>query len=245
MHLTIANVSKTIPTADFQAAVRAIARQVKEDFAPEWDITATLSGVTTNLKDGKLAPVEGRRSAIIYVGDSTEDPTTGVTGALGYHADNHRNVPYGFIYLDICKEAGENWTITLSHEVLELLGDPTAATTISGPAPHGHTHSGAVYYDLEVCDPTQGDSYVIDNVHVSNFVGKAYFKLAGGTGKTNFLDLDLKPFGVRPMGYFQFEDNTGGHQVEGQDVARALALKKTRMAKVRRNSRREAFLGQP
>ena len=243
MHLTIANLSKSIPTADFQAAVRAIARQVKEDFAPEWDITATLSGVTTNLKDGKLAPVEGRRSAIIYVGESAEDPTTGVEDALGYHADNHRNVPYGFIYLNICKAAGEEWSVTLSHEVLELLGDPTAATTISGPAPHGHAHAGSVYYDLEVCDPTQGDSYLIDGVKVSNFVGKAYFKLAGGTGKTNFLDLELEPFKVRPKGYLQFEDSAGAHQIFGREAEEAIALKKTRLASVRRNSRRDTRLG--
>ena len=240
MHITIANLSTTIAPSDFQAAVRAISRQVNEDFSPEWGIAAVLSGVTTNLKDGKLAPVDGRRSAIIYVGDSTNDPTTGVQGALGYHSDNHKNVPYGFIYLDICKEAGENWTVTLSHEVLELLADPTAVITITGKAPHG---SGSVYYDLEVCDPTQGDSYVVDNVRVSNFVGKAYFALSGGSGKTNFLDLDLKPFGVRPLGYFQYEDSTGPHQVEGQDAARAMTLKKTRLAKVRRNSRRQGRFG--
>ena len=195
MHLTIANLSKTVSSQDFQSAVRAIARQVAEDFFPEWGIGATLSGVTTNLKDGKLAPVAGHRSAIIYVGESSNDPTTGVDNALGYHSDNHKNVPYGFIYLDVCKEAGENWTVTLSHEVLELLADPTAVTTITGKAPHG---KGSVYFDLE-----------------------------------------LKPFGVRPLGYLQYEDHEGPHQIEGQDAARAMKLKSARLGTVRRNSRRQ------
>ena len=44
---------------------------------------------------------------------------------------------------------GEVWTSTLSHEVLELLGDPTAVMTVTGLAPKGA--SGSVHYDLEVC----------------------------------------------------------------------------------------------
>ena len=45
--------------------------------------------------------------------------------------------PYGFVYLDICARYGENWTTTLSHEVLELLADPNAAMTVAGPRPKG------------------------------------------------------------------------------------------------------------
>ena len=241
MQITIANISTKVQPTDFQSAVRAIARQVSEDFAPEWGINATLMGMTTKLRSGRLAAVQGLRNALIYVGDSSEDPTTGVAGALGYHSDNHRNVPYGFIYLDICEQYGENWTCTLSHEVLELLGDPTAAMTVAGPAPK--PHAGFVHYDLEVCDPTQGDSYSIDSVVVSNFVGKSYFNLVGGSGKTNFMDLQLDPFGVRPKGYFQYESATGSHQVNGEKVTPGMLAAKTKMAEGRRNYRRIERLG--
>jgi len=234
MRLTVANISKNIAPADFQAAIRAIGRQVAADFQPEWNIAATVSGVTTNLGNRK-APIQGHHDAIIYLGDSSQDPTTGVVGALGYHSANHRGIPYGFVYLDICKEYGEVWTWTLSHEVLELLADPTAAMTVTGPAPQGA--AGTVYYDLEVCDPTQGDSYSIDNVVVSNFVGRSYFELSGGSGKTNFLDLNLVPFGVRPQGYFQYEDSAGAHQVQGEKVTPAMLSAKERMKDGRRNAR--------
>jgi len=240
MNLTVANISTQIGAAEFQAAVRAIGRQVTEDFQPEWTLSARLRGTALNLKSHK-APIQGHHDAIIYLGDSSQDPTTGVSGALGYHADNHAKVPYGFVYLDICKEYGESWTTTLSHEVLELIADPTAVMTVTGPAPRG---SGSVYFDLEVCDPTQGDSYDIDSVKVSNFVGRSYFGLTGGSGSTNYLNLDLQPFGVRPNGYFQYEDHTGTHQVQGNLVTERQLAAKRLLKTARRNARREERVSQ-
>jgi hypothetical protein len=237
MRLTIANISKSITAAEFRNAVRAIRRQVDEDFGPEWNVTAALRATALNIS--AQARLDGKHDAILYVGDSSQDPTTGVEGALGYHAENHENTPYGFVYLDICGEFAESWTSCLSHETLELLADPTAALTVTGPSPKGH---GSVYYDLEVCDPTQGDSYQIDGVEVSNFVGRAWFRLAGGSGQTNFLELPLKPLGVRARGYFQYEDGSHVYQVKGENVtARAFAARE-RLEKVRRNARRAARL---
>jgi hypothetical protein len=234
MRVTIANISKSISAADFRATVRAIARQVDEDFTPEWSIAATLRA--TALSIANQAPIEGKHDAIIYVGDASQDPTTGVEGALGYHSRNHGSIPYGFIYLDICQEYGEEWTSTLSHEVLELLGDPTAAITVTGPAPKGG--KGSVYYDLEVCDPTQGDSYKIDGITVSNFVCKHYFGLVGGSGHTNFLELALQPFGVRPRGYYQYEDKRGVHQINGELITEINVAARALMKMGRRNTRR-------
>ncbi|HEV2134486.1 MAG TPA: hypothetical protein VGR47_09485 [Terracidiphilus sp.] len=235
MNLTLANVSTKVAQAEFQATVDAIAKQVAEHFCPEWNINASLKSICLPLGN-KKAPIQKDADAMIYLGDSSEDPTIGVSGAYGYHAANNKKVPYGFVYLDICGQANEPWTVTLSHEVLELLGDPDAAMTVTGPAPKGV--SGTVYYDLEVCDPTQGDNYKIENVLVSNFVGKSYFGLSGGSGKTNYLGLPLRPFGVRPGGYFQYEKGGRGHQVWGRDVTPAQKKAKEKMKHVRRNARR-------
>lgn len=236
MKLTVANVSTQVPSADFNAAVAAIGKQVVQHFQPEWSITAVLKPIALPL-DGKKAPVQKDADAIIYLGDSSDDPTIGVTGALGYHSANNGKIPYGFVYLDICAKYKEVWTCTLSHEVLELLGDPDAAMTIVGPAPKGAP--GTVYYDLEVCDPTQGDVYSIDKVVVSNFVGKKYFALSGGSGKTNYLNLPLAAFGVRPGGYFQYEKGSRAHQVFGARVTKEQKAAKRKMKGVRRNARRE------
>jgi hypothetical protein len=142
----------------------------------------------------------------------------------------------GLEYLDICERYKEVWTCTLSHEVLELLADPDAAMTVTGPAPKGAP--GTVYYDLEVCDPTQGDQYSVGDVVVSNFVGKKYFGLSGGGGKTNYLNLRLSAFGVRPGGYFQYEKGNRAHQIYGSKVTEGKKAAKAIMKDVRRNARR-------
>jgi hypothetical protein len=210
---------------------------VTEHFQPEWGKSAKLKAVKLAIGHG-VAPIEGAPGAIIYVGDDSQDPTTGVENALGYHSRNHGKVPYGFVYLDIVEKYGEPWSSTLSHEVLELLEDPTAVKVVTGPAP-GYPEV-SVYYDLEVCDPTQGDLYEIDGVTVSNFVGRAYFGQIGGSGKTNYLDLVLDPFGVRPKGYFQFEYGTHVYQVNGEKITQSMVVARRAMKKVRRNARRAA-----
>jgi hypothetical protein len=238
MILTIANISAVIGAAEFQAAVAAVGRQVAEDFQPEWDVTAYLRGTAVSL--ARKAPIQGNHDAIIYVGDSSQDPTTGVSGALAYHSETYADIPYGFVYLDICAAYGVTWTSALSHEVLELLADPNAVLTVTGPAPDGA--SGYVYYDLEVCDPTQGDSYTIDSVIVSNFVGRNYFGLTGGNGKSNYLNLPLAPFGVRPSGYVQYEVGGKTHQIQGENVTESQLAAKKLMKAGRRNERRRVRL---
>jgi len=238
MRLTIANISTRIVQSDMDAAVAAISHQVANDFGPEWSIDAILNTTSVSLAQG-AAPIASISDAIIYVGDQSDDPTTGVNNVLGYHSDNHAGIPYGFVYLDVCQAYGENWTCTLSHEVLELLADPTAVLTVTGPAQGGG--AGNVYYDLEVCDPTQGDTYTVAGIEVSNFVTKAYFGMAGGQStQTNFLNLALAPFGVRPKGYLQFEDNGATQQVFGEKVTTAMKNSKMVRSKRRRTFRREA-----
>jgi len=236
MIVTVARLTRQITRADMRAALAAINHQLRVHFRPEWGIEARVRGIDALPRPGRIAAVEGTHEAIIYVGGSSQDPTTGVGTARGYHSRNHRNVPYGFVYLDVCERNGSPWTRTLSHEVLELLADPTAVTTISGPAPGRRART--VYYDLEVCDPTQADGYRIGRVIVSNFVGRAYFRLWGGSGRTNHLGLPLAPFGVRPGGYVQYEDHRGTHQRNGAGITARHVAARRLLGAGRRNERR-------
>ncbi len=239
MNLVIANVSKLIPHAPFRAAVRAIQKQVTNHFKPEWGCGAQLKPIIISI-GARKAPIQSSADAILYLGDSSSDPTIGVEDAYGYHAANNKGIPYGFVYLDICASSKESWTCTLSHEVIELLGDPDAVLTVTGPSPKSAT--GTVYYDLELCDPTQGDTYKIDGVEVSNFVGRHYFGMSGGSGRTNHLNKRLKPFGVRPGGYLQYELSGKAHQIYGSRITEEHKAAKRKMARIRRNARREGRL---
>jgi hypothetical protein len=240
MRLTVANISTTIAADEFEAALRAIEHQVNAQFQPEWHVAATLRGVALDLQ-AAAAPIDDHADAILYVGARAQDPTRGVDEAIGYHDTNHANVPYGFVFLDVCERQHEVWTTTLSHEVLELLVDPNAEKTV--PGAHPTIPGRTVRYDLEVCDPTQGDSYLVDGVRVSNFVGRSYFGLVGGSGRTNFLGLELAAFGVRRNGYVQYEDGQKAHQVFGEAVTNDMRAAKALLKTGRRNARRAARLG--
>jgi hypothetical protein len=236
----IANLSTSIDDATFAAAVAAIGMQVSRDFRPAWGAGATLTAARVAL-DGGQTDINGAASAVIYVGESSSDPTTGVAGAFGYHSTNYGDLPYAFVYLDVCAQYGEAWSCTLSHEVLELLADPTTVLSAMGPSPLVGAPAGqTVRYDLEVCDPTQGDSYKINGVTVSNFATKAYFGMTVGASATNFLNLTLAAFGVRPGGYVQYEDSTGTHQVNGAKVDAQRLAARAMLAGYRRNARRAA-----
>jgi hypothetical protein len=235
--ITLVNLSQSVASSLFDGAVAALQKQVDLDFQPAWQVSATLAGTTRKLEEP--VRIEGVHDALIYLGDASLDPTTGVQNVLGYHSDTYRGVPYGFVYLDVCAQYAESWTTTLSHEVLELLADPAASQSVSGPAPQASGQ--AVQYYLEVCDPTQKDSYSIDGVSVSNFVFPAYFGRSTGPAGTNHLQLPLQPFGVRPGGYCMFEDGGGVHQVTGEAAPQLVAAREAgrkRMGPGRRNTRR-------
>lgn len=207
MLISIVNRSNSISDAELQTVIRAINRQIKDDFEPYWSFGATLrlEGAIGSKPD-KNAPAELRGDAIIYLWDEVD-----VDGAVGYHDTNARGIPYGFVFTKLSKELGENWTVTLSHEALELLGDPQGNLLVQGPHP---TKPGVeVFHWFEMCDAVQGQSYKVDGVEVSNFVLPLYFTPEEQEGGRNdFLgQLDSKKkglasFGVSKGGYIGFFD---------------------------------------
>lgn len=232
--ITIANISTQIGDAELQKVLGAIAIQISQHFAPEWKHAAILVAARPNLDDGK-ASVDGATEAMIYLGDRSSDPKTGAAAAKGYHDRNIAGDAYGFVYLDICKLYGEPWSVTLSHEVLELLADPTAVMTVEDAGASGR--AGA-HYALEVCDPTQGDHYPIGDVLVCNFVTRAFFAVPGPSARLNQMGLPQTPFTPRPNGYIQFSDQTGPQQIWGDDVTDNQKQARARLGVYRRNGRR-------
>jgi hypothetical protein len=242
MNLTIANLS-TISDAALASTLAAITTQITRDFVPEWHAPALLGSTRLDAGFGQ-ASIDGAPDAIIYLGTAVQDPTTGAAGLTGYHSTNFSNMPYGFVYLDVCAAYQEDWTCTLSHEVLELLADPAAMLTVTAPDPRSTAQPPPpIGFDLEVCDPVQGDSYKIADVTVSNFVTRAYFGMPGGAAATNFLQLPLQPFGVRPGGYLQYTDAAGAHEIDGDRVDAGRRLGRAMLGGYRRTSRRALRLG--
>ena len=109
--------------------------------------------------------------------------------------------------------AGLQWTVTASHELLEMLGDPDInLTAFVQPNPDAAT---GLLYAYEVCDACENDQfgYDIDGSLVSDFVYPAWFESFRQPGSTQF-DYQKKiskPFELLPGGYIGVFDVTAGN----------------------------------
>jgi hypothetical protein len=233
--LYIANLSTELDSTSLANVLAAIQTQVWQDFHPEWGRGDTLTVVKASLDAKKKALIDDQEAPIIYLGDKSQDQQGGGANVHGYHRTNHGKVAYGFVYLDVCKAANEHWSITLSHEVLELLANPKVDAHRKGPDPRPGKPPGAtVDYRLEICDPTQSDTYKIGDVAVANFVSRRYYGENGPWAWTNQRKLPLEPFGVRPRGYTIYDHATGFNQIDGKRVTRGRLTARAMLATYRR-----------
>ena len=227
-----------ITDEELQHTLRAINRQIAEDFTPYWGLGATLrlegrSGATPKKQD--IADMRG--DAVLYLWDKTD-----VDDALGYHDANNSGIPYGFVFTELTEKLGENWTVTLSHEALELIADPESNLLVMGP--HPAKPSKMVFHWYEMSDAVQAETYKIDGVEVSNFVLPLYFTGGEETGGRNdFLGNShngktLVSFGVNPGGNVGFFDPATGkhHTFSRKDDAKA--EKRIKIKAAARNARR-------
>lgn len=202
-----------ISDEEIQCAIRAINYQISEDFEPYWSLGARLRlEGKSGKRPSKINLADMRGDAVLYLWSGSD-----VAGALGYHDTNNRGIPYGFVFTKLSKELGEKWTVTLSHEALELIGDPEANLLVQGP--HPDDPNLPVFHWYEMCDAVQAETYMIDGVEVSNFVLPLYF--TGGDeigGRNDFLGREhngqtLKSFHVNPGGYCGFfNPKSGEHE---------------------------------
>lgn len=210
MIISTINRSEQLLDEQILPAIRAINRQIREDFEPYWSFGASLrleGAIGATIDKRQLAEMRG--DAILYITDKADIPR-----ALGYHEANFRGIPYGFVFMDVCKKLNESWTVTLSHEALELIADAQGNLLVQGP--HPAERSRTVFHWFEMCDAVQSQTYLIDGIEVSNFVLPMYFTPNEEEGARNdFLarKIDgktLASFGVSPGGYIGFFDPKTG-----------------------------------
>jgi hypothetical protein len=144
-------------------------------------------------------------------------------GALGFHDLNTRDVPVGFVFV----LNPNDWTVTLSHEVLELILDPTVNLFVPGPDPRNPAN--LVLHTYEACDAVERFSYPIDGIAVSDFLTPSYFTIGDAPGTRNdFLGVGVTSFGVTPNSHIAFFDLSTGTfvTVVGQQAPPRAAAKK-------------------
>jgi hypothetical protein len=170
--VSVINASTVVTDDECRGLTEALQQQVSRDFAPAWGIDAALTFVPKG-----VAPAAGTWWLSIL--DDTDR-----AGVLGHHDLTPEGLPLGKSFAGTDKHYGHCWTVTASHELLEMLADPGInLTVLVHPAP-----GDARLYAYEVCDPCQDDAfgYDIGGVTVGDFVYPAYFESFRAPGSTRF-----------------------------------------------------------
>jgi hypothetical protein len=199
----------TVEIGELARVAAAIQRQVSRDFEPFWEVEATVDAFPT-LEQVPL----GYWPVVVTARELGDDE--------GFHLTSSGE-PFSLV------EILPGWSVTASHEILEMLVDPYGNRTIPGPAPSGDI--ARVEYLLEICDPCQSAAcaYTVNDVLVSDFVTPAFFAPVGPHGSGNSAAYSFggninAPRSVAPGGSLTFLDRARGTVVhmtrdEGQQGA--------------------------
>lgn len=170
--LAIVNLSTVLTDRQVTDAVAAAQIQIDRDFAPSWGIGANLMFAP---RSTKVLP----NVWIIQIMDTSDQ-----AGALGYHSMTTSALPVGKIFAKDDQRYGLSWSVTLTHEIVEMLADPFVNQTVFVQ----DTVTTGTMYALETADPVEDDShgYLINGILVSNFVTPAYFQAGRAPNSTKF-----------------------------------------------------------
>jgi hypothetical protein len=189
IQISVINESTVLADKDVTPVVAALQKQVTNDFGPVWGTAAQLSIVPKGTQ-----PPTGSWW-LVLLDDSDQ------ANALGYHDLTSEGLPIGKVFAASDLKAGTSWTVTASHELLEMLGDPNINLTVFV---EGNTTAG-ILYAYEVCDACEDDSlgYSVDSVLLSDFVYPSWFESFRTEASTQFdrMNKMQTPFQLLAGGY--------------------------------------------
>jgi len=207
--ISVINESTVLTDADVTPVVSALQQQVTNDFRPAWGTDAEL----TMIPQGTPAPAG--TWWLVILDDSDQ------AGALGYHDLTPDGLPIGKVFAASDLKAGTSWTVTASHELLEMLADPNINLTVFVQ----DANTTGTLYAYEVCDACEDDSlgYQINNILVSDFVYPAWFENFRAQGSTQFdrMNKIQNPLELLAGGYigvFSVTDGTGWQQKTAERI---------------------------
>jgi hypothetical protein len=191
--------SRRIGFDDLVPLASALQTQVDRDFFPVWGVRAQI--FTLQQDDS----VPNGVWPIFFI-DPIDEPDH--QGA-GVHLSPNGQ-PNAFV-TDEGFDSGE-WTITASHELLEMLADPLGNRFMQGPNIDPQSDRHLVSFLVEVGDPCEVFPYTINNTLVSDFVTGDYYHAELKNGVYDFLRRLSGPLEVpEPGNYISWQDHEDRH----------------------------------
>lgn len=189
-HIALINESSQPITFDQLTQVaQALQTQIDRDFGPVWGIRALIQPAEAEPAHRRVWPIR-----------MVDQPQAG----LGVHLDQHHR-PFAEVM------AQDGWSITASHELLEMLVDPYGHRFTQAPDIDPNSDGHMVSYLVEVGDPCEVYSYLIGGVAVSDFITPEYYDTAAPAGTSfDFLNRLNAPLEVPPGCYISWQDPQDG-----------------------------------
>jgi hypothetical protein len=190
--LALVSETATVPFSDLAPVSAAIQKQATRDLAPIWDISATVDAFAT-LEDVPLG-----YWPILIRDDIGYD-------AAGIHLDKD-NQPFALV------SSGDGWSLTVSHETLEMLVDPFGNRLVAGDSPKDD--QGRVEFLVEVCDPSESAEfgYTVNGVLVSDFYTPNFFDpVEASSERYSFTGAITAPRQVLRGGYLSWHEPVSDH----------------------------------
>lgn len=195
------NESTVLTDAQVQGAMRCLQAQVSGDYYPAYGLIAEL----TWLPKGRT-PIPGQWQLVFA-------DTSDQAGALGYHETTANGDPIGFVFAQSDITDATSWTVTASHELLEMLGDPDISTVEE----QDNSDGSMTFRPKELCDVCEDDSLGYHKLQsdgtqfrlpdgtpflFSDFVLPAYWNHMAPVGsKFDFCGHVTAPLQILPGGY--------------------------------------------
>jgi hypothetical protein len=179
--------------SDVARVAAALQRQASRDFGPIWQVDATVDAFP-RLEDVPIGYWP------MIVRDDIGEP-----GAAGVHLDKDGQ-PFALITMS------DSWSLTASHEMLEMLADPFGNRVIPGRSPK--RDQGRVEFLVEVADPCEAAefAYTVNDILVSDFLTPHFYDpVQSEATRYSFSGAIKKPRTILRDGYISWHDPVSDH----------------------------------
>lgn len=192
-HVALVSESQSVDLSEVSKVAAALQKQAVRDLGPIWNLQATVAAFA-QLED---VPVD--YWPIIVMDDIN------VPGAAGVHQDKDGQ-PFALV------QNSNQWSLTASHELLEMLVDPFGNRLVAGQSIK--PDQGRVNYLVEVSDPSEDEefAYRINGILVSDFYTPRFFDPIAAPGvRYSFTGAIDAPRKVLKNGYVSWHEPISDH----------------------------------
>jgi hypothetical protein len=188
--LALVSESGKIKSGDLARVSAALQKQAARDLTQFWDLKATVD-TFPSLEDVPIG-----YWPIMIMDDIGYD-------AAGIHLDKN-NEPFALV---TASDSVDQWSLTASHEMIEMLVDPWGNRQVTGDSPK--SDQGRAQILVEPCDPSEAATYAytVNGTLVSDFYTVRFFDPVAAPGvRYSYTGAIRRPREVLEGGYLSWLD---------------------------------------